>query len=70
MYIYIYIYIYTYRKSPSFANFCILSLFFVNEPEALYLNPGYLKSTSGINLSPANKILLTISFPLYLVLTC
>ena len=44
---------------------CILSWFFVNGPQALYINPGCLKCTTGINLSPANKNLLTISVILY-----
>ena len=35
-----------------------------------YINPGYLKCISGINLSPAYKNLFTISLVLYLVLTC
>ena len=42
-------------------KFFILSLFFVNGPWAVKVNPGCLKSISGINLSPANKNLLTIS---------
>ena len=46
------------------------SLFlFLNGPQALYVNPGCLKYISGIKLSPANKILFTLSFILYLVLT-
>ena len=51
-------------------NFCILYLFFVNDPQALYVNPGCLKCISGINLSSAYKNLLNISFILYLELTC
>ena len=47
----------------------ILSLFLVNDPQALYVNPGCLNCISGIYLSPANENLLTISFNLYLVLT-
>ena len=64
-----------YRESPISLNFCILSLLFVNDPQALYINPdlsseeGCLKYTSGINLSSANKNLLAISLILYLVLT-
>ena len=58
-------------ESPILLNFCILSLLFVNYlPQALYVNPGYLECISGINLSPANKNLLTISFILHLALTC
>ena len=51
-------------------NFCILSLLFVNGPQALYVNPYSLKCISGINISPVNKTLFTISFVLYPVLTC
>ena len=50
--------------------FCILSLFFVNDSQALYVNSGCLKCISGINLSAANKKLLAISFILDRVLTC
>ena len=32
----------------------------------LYVNPGYVKGISGVNLSPANKTLIIISFTLYL----
>ena len=42
-------------------------MFFVNDLQALYVNPGCLKSILGINLSPANESLFTISFILYLV---
>ena len=50
-----------YRKSPVSLNFCIISFFFfVNGPQALYINPGYLKCISGINLSPTNKNLFTL----------
>ena len=45
-----------------FFKFFIRSLFLVNGPQALYVNPGYLKCISGINLSPANKNVFTISF--------
>ena len=38
-----------------FLNFCLLSLFLVNVPQALYVNPGCLKCISGINLYPVNK---------------
>ena len=48
-----------YRESPVSLNFCILSLFYVNGPKALYVNPGCVKCISGINLSPVNKNLLT-----------
>ena len=34
------------------------------------MHPGCLKCISGMNLSPANKNFFTISFNLYLVLTC
>ena len=37
-----------------FFNFFILSLFLVNEPQALYVNPGQFKCLSGIILFPAN----------------
>ena len=50
--------------------FFIRSLFFLNGPQALYANLGCLKCISGINLSPTNKKLQTISFILYLLLTC
>ena len=43
-----------------------LSLVLVNGPQALYVKPGCFKCISAINLSPANKNLLTISFLLYL----
>ena len=43
----------------------ILSLFLVNGPQGLYVNPGFLKCISSINLSPANKNLFIISFILY-----
>ena len=41
----------------------------MNDPQALYVNPGYLNCISGIYLSPANENLLTISVNLYLALT-
>ena len=45
--------------------FKFLNSFFVfskwNGPQALYINPGCFKCISGINLSPANKNLLSIS---------
>ena len=44
-----------YRESPAYLNFCILSSFFVNGPQALHVSPGYLKCSLGINLSPANN---------------
>ena len=34
---------------PVSLNFCILPLFLVYGPQALYVNPGYFKWTSGIN---------------------
>ena len=37
-------------------------MFFVNGPQALYVNPGCLKCISCLNLSPANKNLCAISF--------
>ena len=57
MYIY-YIYIYIYIFFPIFSIFCIFLLLFANGPQAQYLNPGCLRCISGMNLSPANKILL------------
>ena len=59
-----------YRESPDSLNFYILSLLLLNGPQAFYVNPGYLKCIFGINVSPANKKLLIISFIWYLVLTC
>ena len=58
-----------YCESSVSLSFWILSFFFVNGPQALYVNQGCLKCISGINLSPVYKNLLTISFILYLVLT-
>ena len=43
-----------YHETLISLNFCILSLFFANAPQALYVNPSGLKNISGINLSPAN----------------
>ena len=40
-------------------------MFFINGPQALYVNPSCLKGISGINLSPANQKLFTTSFILY-----
>ena len=37
----------------------------MNGPQALYVNPGCFKCSSGINLSPANKGIFTIAFILY-----
>ena len=37
----------------------------MNVAQALYVNTGYFKCISGINLSPANKSLFTIAFILY-----
>ena len=48
--------------SPVSINFCIVYLFLVNGPHALYVNPGCFKCISGINFSPANKNILTNSF--------
>ena len=45
----------------------VVFLFFVNDPQALYVYPGLLKFISGIILSPANEI---FSIVFYLVLTC
>ena len=59
-----------YLESPVSLKFFIRSLFLVNGPQALHVYPGCLKCISGINLPPANKNLLTISFILYLILTC
>ena len=56
-----------YFVSPVFLNFWVLSLFLVNGPQALYVNPGYLKGISGINLSPASKNLLIKSFFFYVI---
>ena len=58
-----------YRESPVSLNFWILPLFFAKVSQALYVNPGCLKFISGINLSPANENVFTISSILYLVLT-
>ena len=46
-------------------HFLILSLFLVNGPQALKVKPGCFKCISGINLSPANKNVFTISFIVY-----
>ena len=46
-------------------NFCILSLYLVNGPQVLYVNPGCLKSIPGINLFSTNESLFTISLILY-----
>ena len=59
-----------YRESLVFFKFYILSLFLVNGPQTLYINPGYLKCILDIDLSPANSNLLTISLILHRVLTC
>ena len=53
-----------------FFKFLYSFFVFVNGPQALYVNPGCLKFIWGINVSLGNKNLLTISFILYLVLTC
>ena len=44
-----------------FFNFWILSLSSVNGPQTLSVNPGCFKCISGINLSPANKNVFTVS---------
>ena len=49
-----------YLESPISLNFFILYLFLVNSPQALYINPGFFKYISGINLSLINKILFTM----------
>ena len=59
-----------YRGSPVFLSFYILSLLLVNGPDVLHVNPCYRKCVSGINISPSNKKLFTISFILYLELAC
>ena len=56
-----------YRESLVSLNFWILSLFFVNGAQVLYVTPECLKCFSGIYLPPANQNLFTISFILYLV---
>ena len=38
----------------------MLPLSFLNGPQALYVNPGYLKCISGINLFSADKKLFTV----------
>ena len=50
--------------------FLIFSLFLVNGPQALYINPDCLKCILDINLPPDNKKIFTISYIIYLVLTC
>ena len=47
-----------YIESPFSLNFFILSLFLVNGPRTLYVNPGCIKCIPGINLSHANNNLL------------
>ena len=57
-----------YYESPVSLNFCVLSLFLVNSVQEVCVNldlpctAGCLKYISGMNLSPANKNLFTISF--------
>lgn len=52
-----------YLESPLSLNLCFLYLFLVRGSQVLYVNPDLssvarcLKSTSGMNLSPANKYL-------------
>ena len=59
-----------YRQSPVSLNFYIFYSFFVNGPQAPYVNPECRKCNLGINLSPANKTLLTLTILFrYLVLT-
>ena len=55
-----------YLKFPVSLNFCILSLFLVNDPKALHINPRCLKRISEMDLSPTNKNLFTFFFLLYL----
>ena len=50
-----------YYKSPVSSNFFILSLFFINGPQALYVKSACLKCVLGTNLSHANRNLLTNS---------
>ena len=46
------------------------SFVFINDTQILHVNPGYLKFIIGMNSSPDNENLFTISLILYLVLTC
>ena len=48
-------------------NFYILSLIFVNGPQALCVNTGCIICISGMNVSPANKKLPIITFVLYIL---
>ena len=43
-------------------NFCIRSLFFLNGPQALYINLVFTKDSLGLDLSTTNKNVFTISF--------
>ena len=52
-----------------FLYFFILALFLVNDPQALYVNPGFHKCIIDVNLSAAIENLLTVSLILYLALT-
>ena len=49
----------------SFFRCFILSLFLVNGPLGLYVNPAYFNCISGIDISLTNKNLFIISFILY-----
>ena len=44
-----------YLESPVSLNFCILYLFLVKGPQALYVNSGCVKCISGMILSPADE---------------
>lgn len=55
-----------YLESSVPLKFCALSLFLVNDPKALHINPRCLKRISEMDLSPTNKNLFTFFFPLYL----
>ena len=64
-----------YQESPVSLNFYTISLFFVNCPQALYVNPDLPSAGScltcfqGIDVSPVHKTFFTISFILYLVIS-
>ena len=52
---------YIYLDSPTSLNFCIISLFLVNDPQTLKINPGCLCCILGMDLSPPDKNLFTVS---------
>ena len=52
----------TYLEAPVSLNIYILSLFFLNGPEVLFVNPGCLKCISGMNLTSVNKKLFIDSY--------